>query len=276
MPALRAVSPGTRIVVDSVDLHYRRMARAAALTGHGAGLAEADAVHVRELALYGSADVVLAVSEEEQDILCELLPGTPVGILPNVHRPLGDRAIARRAQRRPVRGLVRPRAERRRGALPVQRCCRRSAGSGASCPSRSRAPACLSSSPTTRAIAGRRGHRVPAVGDGRARPAALSIAPLRYGAGLKGKVGESLAAGVPVVGTSVAAEGFPAPGEAMLVADDAAGLAAAMVRLAGDDALWQALSDGGRAQIARWFGPERCDRELADVLEYLDPVTKAE
>ena len=39
----------------------------------------------------------------------------------------------------------------------------------------------------------------------------LTIAPLRYGAGLKGKVLESLAAGVPCVCTSVAAEGFMLP-----------------------------------------------------------------
>jgi glycosyltransferase involved in cell wall biosynthesis len=61
----------------------------------------------------------------------------------------------------------------------------------------------------------------------------------------------------------------------MLVADDAEGLASAIARLAGDDALWQLLSDGGRAQIAGAFGPERCDRELADVLEYLDPIARA-
>ena len=275
VPALRAVSPGTRIVVDSVDLHYRRLARAAALTAHGAGLAEADAVRVRELALYGSADVVLAVSEEEQDILCELLPGTPVGILPNVHHPLGEAQspIGRSGAlfvgsygHAPNVDAVRFLCDE---VLPALR--------GLGC----ELPVAVAGSGMPVELAGyarAQGAEVlgflPSVTDelGRRR---LSIAPLRYGAGLKGKVGESLAAGVPVVGTSVAAEGFPAPGEAMLVADDAAGLAAAMVRLAGDDALWQTLSDGGRAQIARAFGPERCDRELADVLEYLDPVAKA-
>ena len=39
----------------------------------------------------------------------------------------------------------------------------------------------------------------------------LTVAPLRYGAGLKGKVIESLAAGVPCVCTSIAAEGFALP-----------------------------------------------------------------
>ena len=38
----------------------------------------------------------------------------------------------------------------------------------------------------------------------------LSVAPLRYGAGLKGKVGASMASGLPVVVSGIAAEGFNA------------------------------------------------------------------
>ncbi len=275
VPALRAVSPRTRIVVDSVDVHYRRMARAAALTGDGAGLAEAEAVRVRELALYGTADVVLAVSEEEQDLLCALLPGTPVGILPNVHHPLVD--------------VQSPAG--RDGALFV--------GSYGHAPNVDAVRfLCDEVLPALRAL----GCEIPVAVAGSGMPAELaeyarvrgadvlgflpsveeelrrrrmSIAPLRYGAGLKGKVGESLAAGVPVVGTGVAAEGFVSPEEAMLVADAAVDLAVAIARLAEDDALWQRLSDGGRGLIARGFGPERCDRELSDVLEYLDPIARA-
>src|SRR5258708_38641156 len=39
----------------------------------------------------------------------------------------------------------------------------------------------------------------------------LTVAPLRYGAGVKGKVLDGLAAGVPCVMTAVAAEGMPPP-----------------------------------------------------------------
>ena len=53
------------------------------------------------------------------------------------------------------------------------------------------------------------------------------VAPLRYGAGMKGKVTESLAAGVPVVTTSVGAEGLRAEsGRDLMVADDDAGFVA--------------------------------------------------
>ena len=90
VPVLRAGSPRTRVVVDTVDLHFRRMAREAELLGDPGKRAEAEAVRVRELAVYGSADVVLAVSEDEQEVICELLPGTPVGLLPTVHHALAQ------------------------------------------------------------------------------------------------------------------------------------------------------------------------------------------
>jgi GT2 family glycosyltransferase/glycosyltransferase involved in cell wall biosynthesis len=275
VPALRSVSPGTRIVVDSVDLHYRRMARAAALGGDGAALAEAEAVRVRELAVYRSSDVVLAVSDEEQELLCELLPGTPVGILPTVHHPL--HAAQSPAGRRgalfigsyghaPNVDAVRFLCDEVLPALRTLGCELPVAVAGSGMPveladfARARGAEVLGFLPS---VADELAHR------------RISIAPLRFGAGLKGKVGESLAAGVPVVGTSVAAEGFTAAHEAMLVADDAQGFAAAIARLAEDDVLWQRLSDGGRALIAGAFGPERCDRELADVLDYLDPIARA-
>ena len=67
----------------------------------------------------------------------------------------------------------------------------------------------------------------------------LSVAPLRWGAGIKGKVATSLAAGLPCVATSVAVEGAGlVPGQEILVADAPSEIAAAIVRIYLDDALW--------------------------------------
>ena len=77
--------------------------------------------------------------------------------------------------------------------------------------------------------------------------ARVSVAPLRYGAGMKGKVGEALATGLPVVLTSVAAEGMGlVDGEHVLVADTAEAFAAAVQRLCTDAELWRRLRDAGR------------------------------
>lgn len=75
----------------------------------------------------------------------------------------------------------------------------------------------------------------------------LTVAPLRFGAGIKGKVAMSLAAGVPCVVTPVAAEGMGlTDGKDVLIASDANGLAQAIVRAYQDETVWTALSAGGQ------------------------------
>lgn len=75
------------------------------------------------------------------------------------------------------------------------------------------------------------------------RPAFTSArvfaAPLRYGAGTKGKVLDALAFGTPTVTTSIGAEGFPdSVRNALIVVDDANGFAAAVADLLADDHDW--------------------------------------
>ena len=74
----------------------------------------------------------------------------------------------------------------------------------------------------------------------------LTVAPLRYGAGTKGKIGTSLAHGVPCVTTSLGAEGMGLiDGEDALIADEPEAFAAAVVRLYEDEALWRRMSANG-------------------------------
>lgn len=82
----------------------------------------------------------------------------------------------------------------------------------------------------------------------------LSLAPLRFGAGLKGKVGRSFGYGCPVVATSLAVEGMDlAEDEGALVANDDLAFADAAVRAYTDPALWHRLSVGGRAYFEKHF-----------------------
>ncbi|MGO9991033.1 MAG: glycosyltransferase [Steroidobacteraceae bacterium] len=79
----------------------------------------------------------------------------------------------------------------------------------------------------------------------------LAVAPLRYGAGVKGKVLESLAAGVPCVMSPIAAEGLRLPAVLRpLVAADAERMAALIVRLHSSEADSTALAKAGLAFIA--------------------------
>jgi glycosyltransferase involved in cell wall biosynthesis len=95
--------------------------------------------------------------------------------------------------------------------------------------------------------------------------ARLFVAPLRFGAGLKGKIGHAFAYGLPTVTTTIGAEGFDlCNGSDALIADDAAGFAAAIVRAYDDVALWKQLSTNA-SRIVKRFSPEATRKRLADV-----------
>ena len=95
----------------------------------------------------------------------------------------------------------------------------------------------------------------------------LAVAPLRYGAGVKGKVNLGMAHGQPVVATPVAVEGMNlVDGEDVLVAATAAEFADAIVRLYGDAALWQRLSDRGTENVRRHFSFDAARAALARIL----------
>ena len=76
------------------------------------------------------------------------------------------------------------------------------------------------------------------------------VAPLRYGAGIKGKLVTSLAHGVPSVATYIAAEGIAKLGEAHLaITDDAVQFAAEVMRLYKDETAWIAMREAGFAYV---------------------------
>ncbi len=84
------------------------------------------------------------------------------------------------------------------------------------------------------------------------------VAPTRYAAGVPIKVVEAAQHGVPVVASPLVAElvGWR-DGVELLVGRDGPGFAAALDRLATDDALWQALAEGALAALQRDYAPER-------------------
>lgn len=87
------------------------------------------------------------------------------------------------------------------------------------------------------------------------------VAPIRYGGGIKIKVLEAMACGKPVVTTSVGAEGVVETGEeALLVADDPAEFAEAVVALLSDDQRRASQGEQARQVIERRFSWQRlCD-----------------
>ena len=267
LPLLRRHAPQARVVFDSVDLHYLREQRAAELAGDAALRRAAQRTRRQELEVIARSDCTLVVSAAERELLARDAPDAQVEVLSNLHRVNGSGLPF--AQRRDlvfvggfrhppnvdaVRWFVEQAFPRIRAQLPDVRfhCI------GGDVPTAIQALA---------AHAGVviHGH-VPDIApymDG----CRIALAPLRYGAGVKGKVNLSMAHGQPVVATASAVEGMHLRyGVDVLVADDAQGFADAVVRLYGNEALWQSLSRNGQDNVARHFSADAAREVVRRVL----------
>jgi glycosyltransferase involved in cell wall biosynthesis len=110
---------------------------------------------------------------------------------------------------------------------------------------------------------------VPSVRPWLAR-SAVGLAPLRAAGGSRLKILESLDAGRPVVATSLGAEGLEdLVGHGVVVADDPAGLATAIVDLLDDPARAARLGGEGHEAVAAHYG---WDTTLAPLLEAVAPA----
>jgi glycosyltransferase involved in cell wall biosynthesis len=95
----------------------------------------------------------------------------------------------------------------------------------------------------------------------------LTIAPLSYGAGIKGKIIESLAAGIPCVHTSLAAEGMGLPQELDVCrADDPPTIAKAVCTLHADDRLNDRCSLAGLAYVTEQLSEQKLDLSMRQAI----------
>ena len=267
LPLLRRHAPQARVVFDSVDLHHLREQRAAELAGDAALLRAAAQTRELELDAVRRSDATLVVSEVERALLRDLVPGARVAVLSNLHRlpPPGAGFRSRRdvvfvgGFRHPPNvdavmwfaSAVWPQVRAAHPSLVLHVV-------GDDVP------------PALRALDGRDGIRihghVPELAP-LMEGVRVAVAPLRFGAGVKGKINLSMAHGQPVVATSCAVEAMHLrDGEDVLVADDAEAFAEAVVRLHDDEALWTRLATQGRENVARHFSFDAARPVVREVL----------
>lgn len=95
----------------------------------------------------------------------------------------------------------------------------------------------------------------------------LSVAPLSFGAGIKGKVMMSLAAGIPCVCTSIAAEGLDLPEPLTeLIADEPSQFAAIMLRLEHDPDFNASCASIGLDYVAARLSEDVIDRLMREAI----------
>jgi GT2 family glycosyltransferase/predicted O-methyltransferase YrrM len=259
--------PLATIAYDMIDAHFLREARKAEILGVGAAL-DADALKADELDCIRRSDFTIAVTEDEAALVRREEPTALVRVLPNVHElePGPFPSFDERAGLLFIGGFrhdpnidavkhivndVMPLVRERLGDVPLT-----IAGSHPP-------PSVAALRAPEVAVTG----WVPDVSD-LFRRARVFIAPLRYGAGMKGKVGHAMAFGLPLVTTAIGAEGMDLEdGRHALVRDDAESFAEAVVRLYTDAELWSQLATTSREAVAERWTPDAMRARLSAVLE---------
>ena len=270
LPMLRELAPQAQVVFDTVDLHFLREQREAEQAENPAARATAARTLATELGLIRESDLTWVVSSVERDLLADMAPESRVGIVSNIHRcTTGTPDFDSRSDlvfvgsyRHPpnvdaalwLAREIFPRIRERLPDIQLHLV-------GADAPN---AITALGALPGVQV----RGH-VPDL-EALLDVTRISLAPLRYGAGIKGKINQALSRGLPVVATSCAAEGmFLVNGRDVLQADDAQAFADAVVRLYGDRALWNALREGGLENTRQYFSRETARTSLREWLASL-------
>jgi GT2 family glycosyltransferase/glycosyltransferase involved in cell wall biosynthesis len=263
---VRQYAPQAKLILDTVDLHFLREQRAAELDDSAALRRKAESSRRSELALINECDVTFVVSSHEREILRHVAPDAHIELLSNIHDVHGrGRDYANRRDLVFIGGYGHPpNADAvhwiANDILPLLR--------------QQMPDICVhilgdvpESARTTLQRPGLEVHgRVDDL-----KPwldsCLASLAPLRFGAGVKGKINMAMSHGVPVIATAIAIEGMHLrDGEDVLQADRPEEFVEAVQRLLSDEALWVRLSDAGLDNVERHFSPSAARATLHAVL----------
>ena len=267
--AVRRLAPQAKVLFNTVDLHFLREQRQAELAKSDALLRQAKEREEQELGIMRKADATILLNDREVELIARLAPEVKTYMLPLIQDVPGCRTpFAERRDIVFVGGFNHPPNldavkffcteifPHVRLRLPQVRF----VVVGSNVPAQ------------VQEFAGEgveiRGF-VPDLADVFERYR-ISVAPLRIGAGMKGKIVASLSYGVPCVATSIGAEGMRLThGEHVLIADDPAAFAEAVCAVYQDAAQWQALSHAGVLFARGHFSPEAVGGKIAAMLDEL-------
>jgi len=266
---LKHYHPQTKIIIDTMDFHYKKLMRKFNVTGDDNDLLKANRFLAVEKKLYRLADVVLTVTEvEKRDILETIGEDTNVSVIPNIHRlEATTPSLERRKHICFIGGfhvshnidavrwflkevlplIVRKAPEVEFHILGFDN---------------EKFKDALQVSPNIKVI-GYVEDAESAVANYR-----LFVCPMTYGAGMKGKLGTAVAAGTPIVTTAIGAEGFDfVDGQDCFIADEPQDFADKCLRLLSEDSLWSQFSTKAKAMVAEKFSIEAVSERIEALLQ---------
>ncbi|CAN5425673.1 hypothetical protein BH09PAT4_BH09PAT4_03100 [soil metagenome] len=271
MDYCRIFCKNAKIIYDTVDLHYLRLRRQAEYDGDKKKLlAFAQKHELIEKHLIDEADVTLVVSDVEKDVLEK--DGYKVEILSNIHK-IDESAYASGYSERKdilfvggyghppnidgIRWFANDIFPAIRKKLPDVNL--NVVGSNMSDELRQELE-----------------HRPGVIVKGFVEDSELNsllnstrvfVAPLRYGAGVKGKIGQAIEHGVPVVSTSIGVEGMRLQtNDSCLVADKTDDFAKSVVDLYTSKELWTSTRSAAKIVLQDNFSPTKTETDLANIL----------
>ncbi|MGC2108020.1 MAG: glycosyltransferase [Candidatus Korobacteraceae bacterium] len=250
---VRAYAVQAELIYDCVDLHALRLRRAAEITGDSQVAGDAEQYARLEELSFTCADRILAITDIEKKAILEQYPEAKVDVVPNIHSvKVSRQPWSARKDLIFIGGFHHPPNVDAvvwfvQDVLPLIA---------------KRIPSIhftiLGSKLTdqVRSLAGKSVDVIGWVSDPEPYFAAsrIFVAPLRYGAGMKGKIGQAMSLGLPVVTTQVGAEGMQLTnGVHGLIADGPAAFAQAVFDLYTDEATWTRMRENAAAHIAANF-----------------------
>jgi len=235
---VRMQQPGARVIVDSVDVVFNRLEAKARVTQADKDIVRAAQAKRDELSVYDKSDIVITVTDADAEILRRENPRLATLTIPNIHPLQEPVAIAADNAKRLIfiGSYARPGGETNIDAmryfcaeiLPLI------------VRAEPEVKLRIVGGPQTAEISELASEQVEVLGFvPETKPfletSAISIAPLRFGGGMKGKIGEAMSYALPVVTTSTGTEGFGLePGKHVLVGNDPQSFADAVVHLLRD------------------------------------------
>ena len=262
---VRAYSGAATLIYDTVDLHWVRFQRGSQLTTDTKLRQRAEEYFILEKLCCTSADLVWAVTDIERDTICRTWPTAHVHVVPNVHSiKLSSQPWASRKDLVFIGGYdhqpnvdaviwfvneILPLIHKQLPDLHFT---------------------ILGSNPP-QAVNSLGGTNINVLGwvpdpEPFFAQSRVFVAPLRYGAGMKGKIGQAMSLGLPVVTTSVGAEGMRLTNEVhACIASTPRDFANAVIKLYLDSDLWIRIQSNAAAHIEVNFSQAAMRRVLRDM-----------
>ncbi|MCF8011059.1 MAG: glycosyltransferase family 4 protein [Clostridiales bacterium] len=271
LPYIRAYAINSRIIYDTVDIHWLRNQRAADL--YGDQQLKQQARYYRNIETVNAlcSDLIFTVTEDDKKVFSENNPELPIELIPNIHEPVPvDKPFCQRKDLMFIGGFChQPNVDAMlffsEEIFPVIR---------------EKIPGIklyiVGSNPPV-SIQQLNDSNIEVTGFVKdVQPffenCRVFVAPLRYGAGMKGKIGQSMAYGLPVVTTWVGAEGMNLTNvKNVLIADEPQMYAQEVVNLYQNEVLWNKISANSIKHIEENYSPEvikeKIDRVLSTLLK---------